>query len=101
MYDGNVRFLRTSNGTVREAGVDDKAELGALVRNNDSPKDGLYSDRERFALASLVLYIQPFENRSVRLFVSYSTKIEARGPAVPVVRELFRQGLLRHRSSTA
>ena len=47
-----------------------KAELGALVRN-DSPKDGLYSDRESFALASLVLYIQPFENRCVRLLVSY------------------------------
>ena len=44
----------------------------ALVRNNDSPKDELYSDRESFALASLVLYIQPFENRSVRLLVSYS-----------------------------
>ena len=51
----------------------DEAELGALVRNNDSPKDGLYSDRESFALASLVLYIQPFENRSVQLLVSYST----------------------------
>ena len=50
-----------------------EAEFGALVRNNDSPKDGLYSDRESFALASLVLYIQPFENRSVGLLVSYST----------------------------
>ena len=52
-----------------------KVELGALVRNNDSPKDGLYSDRESFALASLGLYIQPFDNRSVRLLVSYSTSL--------------------------
>ena len=51
----------------------DEAELGAVVQNRDSPKDGLYSDRECFALASLVVYIQPFENRSVRLLVSYST----------------------------
>ena len=36
---------------------------------------GLYSDRECFALESLVLYIQPFENRSVRLLVSYSTTL--------------------------
>ena len=44
--------------------------IGAVVRNNDSPKDGLYSDRERFTLASLVLYIQPLENR---LLVSLET----------------------------
>ena len=50
----------------------DEAELGALVRNNDSPKDGLYSDIECFALASLVVCLQPFENRSVQLLVSYS-----------------------------
>ena len=40
----------------------DEAELGAVVENRDWPKDGLYSDR----VASLVVYIQPFENRSVR-----------------------------------
>ena len=60
-----MRYLRTSNGTVREAGVEE-AELGAVVQNRDWPKDRLYSDRECFALASLVVYIQPFENRSVR-----------------------------------
>ena len=47
-----------------------EAELGAVVQNRDSPKDG---DRECFAIARLVVYIQPFENRSVRLLVSYST----------------------------
>ena len=49
-----------------------KQKLSAVVQNRDWPNDGLYSDRECFALASLVVYIQPFENRSVRLLVSYS-----------------------------
>ena len=31
-----------------------EAELGAVVQNSDLPKDGLYSDRENFGLASLV-----------------------------------------------